>query len=299
MQTHREEFSIEAMCRVFGLSRSGYHAFVKRPQSIRAAEEVALGTEIETIFTEKKKRYGAVRITRELGKKGRRISKKRTARIMRQRGLRASRPRKRVQTTNSKHSEPIAENLLQQDFTASAPDQKWAGDITYVQTGEHWLYLAVILDLFNREVIGWAMSDRIDQKLTQSAMLMALTTRRPSGPIIMHTDRGVQYAAGDYRQLQKDWSVTPSMSRKGNCYDNAVSESFFATLKKELVYRIEYATHADARASIFEYIEVFYNRERMHSTLNYLSPVEFRQQWQLEQTKTAAAGLQPALEPSI
>jgi len=168
-----------------------------------------------------------------------------------------------------------------------------------VQTGEHWLYLAVILDLFNREVIGWAMSDRIDQKLTQSAMLMALTTRRPRGPIIMHTDRGIQYAAGDYRQLQKDWSVTPSMSRKGNCYDNAVSESFFATLKKELIYRTEYATHEQARASIFEYIEVFYNRQRMHSTLNYLSPVEFQQQWHIEQTKVAAAGLQPALEPSI
>ena len=287
------------MCRVFGLSRSGYHAFVDRPESARATEEATLRQEIETIFAERKKRYGAVRITRELRKTGRRISKKRTARIMRQSGLRASVPRKRVQTTNSKHCEPIAENLLKRDFTASEPNQKWAGDITYVQTGEHWLYLAIILDLFNREVVGWAMSDRIDQRLTQSAMLMAVTTRQPSGPIIMHSDRGVQYAAGEYRQLQKDWSVTPSMSRKGNCYDNAVSETFFATLKKELVYRTDYATHEQARASIFEYIEVFYNRQRMHSTLDYLSPVEFHQQWQTEQTKAVTAERVTALESSI
>ena len=282
------------MCRVLGVSRSGYYAFVDRPQSKRTTADAMLGTEIETIFAEKKQRYGAVRITRELRRTGHRTSKKRTARLMRQRGLRASRPHRRVMTTNSKHSEPIAENLLKRDFTATAPDQKWAGDITYIQTEEQWLYLAVILDLFSRQVVGWAMSDRIDQQLTQDAMRMALSTRRPQGPLIMHTDRGVQHAAGDYRQLQKDWSVTPSMSRKGNCYDNAVSESFFATLKKELVYREHYVTHQQARASLFEYIEVFYNRNRMHSTLEYRTPVEFEALWQQQQNALAEASEAPS-----
>jgi putative transposase len=204
-----------------------------------------------------------------------------------------------VQTTDSRHDHPIAENLLERDFTAAEPNQKWAGDITYVQTGEHWLYLAVILDLFNREIVGWAMSDRIDQQLTQSAMRMALTRRQPQGPIIMHTDRGVQYAAGDYRRLLKDWAVTSSMSRTGNCYDNAVSESFFATLKKELIYRERYRTHDEARASIFEYIEVFYNRERMHSTINYMTPVAFLKEWQYEQQNGATLPMEQVLQLSI
>ena len=287
------------MCRVFGVSPSGYQAFLTRPASARSSQDETLGSQIETIFTEKKKRYGAVRITRELRARGVKVSRKRTARLMRQRGLRASRPRWRVQTTDSRHDHPIAENLLERDFTAAEPNQKWAGDITYVQTGKHWLYLAVILDLFNREIVGWAMSDRIDQQLTQSAMRMALQRRQPRGPLLMHTDRGVQYAAGEYRRLLSDWAVTPSMSRRGNCYDNAVSESFFATLKKELVHRECYATHDEARASIFEYIEVFYNRERMHSTINYMTPVAFLKAWQDEQKKETELPIEPALQLSI
>jgi transposase InsO family protein len=172
---------------------------------------------------------------------------------------------------------PIAKNVLDRQFDASEPNQKWAGDITYVPTAEGWLYLAVVLDLFSRRVIGWSMSDRIDQVLVRRAMLMALRTRRPNRSLIVHSDRGVQYAAGDYQQLLADWSVTPSMSRKGNCWDNAPSESFFATLKTELVHHQLYRTREEAQRSIFEYIEVFYNRERLHSTLKYHSPVEFEQ----------------------
>lgn len=287
------------MCRVFSVSPSGYQAFLTRPASVRSTEDERLGSQIETIFTQKKKRYGAVRITRELRASGVKVSRKRTARIMRQRGLRASRPRRRVQTTDSRHDHPIAKNLLDRDFTAAEPNQKWAGDITYVQTGEHWLYLAVVIDLFNREVVGWAMSDRIDQQLTQSAIRMALMRRQPRGVIIMHTDRGVQYAAGDYRRLLRDWAVTPSMSRTGNCYDSAVSESFFATLKKELIYRERYATHDEARASIFEYIEIFYNRECMHSTINSMTPMAFLKAWQDEKQEGTTLLMEPVLQLSI
>jgi transposase InsO family protein len=167
--------------------------------------------------------------------------------------------------------------VLGRQFDATEPNQKWAGDITYVPTAEGWLYLAVVLDLFSRRVIGWSMSDRIDQQLVRGAMLSALQRRRPSRELVVHSDRGAQYAAGDYQQLLRDWSVTPSMSRKGNCWDNAPSESFFATLKTELVHHQQYRTREDAQRSIFEYIEIFYNRERLHSTLNYQSPVEFEQ----------------------
>ena len=198
--------------------------------------------------------------------------------LMRQQGLKPARQRKqRPRTTDSKHRLAVAENLLQQDFSADEPNQKWAGDITYIDTSEGWLYLAVVLDLFSRRVIGWSMSDRIDCQLAHSAMLMAVQQRQPTGVLIVHSDRGVQYAAGEYQQLLADWSLTPSMSRTGNCYDNAVSESFFATLKTELVYRQFYQTRQQARLSIFEYIVIFYNRQRLHSTLGYLSPVEFEQ----------------------
>lgn len=277
IHAHAQEFSVELLCQTFGLSRSGYYAWLQRPQSARRSDDTALIVEIEQIYTAKSQRYGAIRIQRELRKHGRRCSKKRVARLMYQRGLKARRRRSWVRTTDSRHRLPIAGNILDRQFNATEPNQKWAGDITYVPTAEGWLYLAVILDLFSRRVVGWSMSDRIDQALVRSAMLMALRVRRPEGPLIVHSDRGVQYAAGDYRQLLRDWSVTPSMSRKGNCWDNAVSESFFATLKTELVHHEHYRTRQEAQQSIFEYIEVFYNRERLHSTLKYCSPAEFEQ----------------------
>lgn len=275
MREHQGEFSIGSMCRVFGLTRSGFHAFCSRGESARACEDAELADEIGEVFDKSRKTYGARRIHRALRNKGRRVGKKRVERLMRRQGLRASAASRYVVTTDSKHAEPIAPNVLEQDFTATAPNQKWAGDITYIPTAEGWLYLAVFLDLYSRKVIGWAMSDRIDAQLTRQALLMALKQRRPTGSLVVHSDRGVQYAAGDYRQLLADWSITPSMSRTGNCYDNAVSESFFATVKKELVHRCRYYTRSEGRSSLFDYIEVFYNQQRLHSTLDYLSPVDF------------------------
>jgi putative transposase len=289
IEAHQGEFSIEAMCRCFELTRSGYYAWLKRPESARAVADRALSEHIERVFEQNQKRYGAPRISKRLRQQGRRHSKKRVARLMRERGLRASTPRKRVITTDSKHSEPIAPNRLNREFTATEPNQKWAGDITYIWTGEGWLYLAVMIDLFSRMIVGWAMSDRIDQQLTTSALLMAFEKRQPGKSLLVHSDRGVQYAASDYRRLIADWSATASMSRKGNCYDNAVSESFFATLKKELVYRQQYQTRQQARTSVFEYLEVFYNRERLHSRLGYVSPVQFEQAWIDSRTMIAVA----------
>lgn len=287
MQEHRGEFSISCMCRVFGVTRSGFHAFCTRPQSARSKEDAEVATEIRTAFEQSRKSYGPIRIRRALRDAGRHLSKKRVERLMRQQGLRVAAPSRYVVTTNSRHCEPIAPNVLDRDFTATAPNQKWAGDITYIPTAEGWLYLAVFLDLFSRKVIGWAMSHRIDAHLTRQALLMALNDRRPTGPLIVHSDRGVQYAAGDFRQLLADWSITPSMSRTGNCYDNAVSESFFATIKKDEVYRTHYRSRAEARSCLFDYIEVFYNRTRLHSTLDYVSPVAFEEAWTRKHNITA------------
>ncbi len=279
IEAHRGEFSIAAMCRALSVGRSGYYQWREREQSRRAAEDEQLATEVREVFEQKKGRYGALRVTRELRRRGRRTSKRRVARLMRQQGLRARRPRRRVMTTDSRHDEPIARNVIKRGFSAEAPNQKWAGDITYIRTDEGWLYLAVFLDLFNRQVIGWSMSDRLEATLATSALSMALLNREPKGALVVHSDRGIQYAAGDFRRMLSDWSITPSMSRKGNCYDNAVSESFFATLKKELVHEEHYRTRAEAEASIFEYIEVFYDRQRLHSTLDYVPPIEFERNW--------------------
>ena len=238
-----------------------------------------MGDRLEELHREHKQRYGAPRLQRLLRREGWRCSRKRVARLMRDRGLvtRRRSPR-RPQTTDSRHPHRIAENVVNREFQATAPNQKWAGDITYISTTEGWLYLAVVIDLFSRRVIGWAMSERIDTVLVRGAMIMALTQRQPTAPLLVHSDRGVQYAAGDYQQLLKDWSLTPSMSRTGNCWDNAPSESFFATLKTELGEH--FPSRDDARASIFDFIECYYNRIRLHSSIGYLSPLEFEQQWQ-------------------
>ena len=263
------------MCEVFEVTRGGYYAYRKRPDPAHAVRDEELALAVCEVFDDGRGTYGAPRVHRELRRRGIRTSKRRTARLLREHGLRATIKPQFVVTTDSRHDEPIAPNVLERDFTASAPNTKWAGDITYVRTGEGWLYLAVFLDLFSRRVIGWSMSDRLDASLAQSALAMALLARQPESALIVHSDRGVQYAAGAFRQMLSDWSIIPSMSRRGNCYDNAVSESFFATLKKELVYRCRFASRAEATSAIFEFIEVFYNRTRLHSTLDYMPPVEF------------------------
>lgn len=276
------------MCEVLRVTTSGYYAYRSRQQSARAIEDAELAEKIEEIFHSHRGRYGSPRIARDLRDDGYRVSEHRVARLMRELGL-SARPSstKYVVTTDSRHDEPIAPNVLEQDFSADEPNRVWAGDIIYIPTDEGWLYLAVFLDLYSRAVVGWSMGSSLAGELTRDALLMALTGRRPEGNLIVHSDRGVQYAAGDFRAMLKDWSITPSMSRKGNCYDNAVSESFFATLKKELVHREHYRTRDEARTSIFQYVEIYYNRQRRHSTIDYQTPARYEQNWHQQRSGSA------------
>jgi transposase InsO family protein len=245
--------------------------------SKRQQGDAALSEVITSIHTNSRRTYGSPRVHAELKALDVNISQKRVARLMRQNGLAARRRRRFLpKTTDSNHQYPVADNVLARDFARSAPNRAWVGDITYVPTGEGWLYLAVLLDLYSRRVVGWAMSDRIDRQLVLDALKMAVTHRGvPSEGVLHHSDRGSQYASIDYRNALENFGFQSSMSRKGNCWDNAVSESFFATLKVELIHRHRYVTRAAARRSIFEYIEVFYNRQRRHSTLGYVSPSQF------------------------
>lgn len=277
IHAQKANFPVTVLCDVLGVSTAGYYAWRERPMSKRQQGDAALSEVITSIHANSRRTYGSPRVHAELKALDVSISQKRVARLMRQNGL-AARKRRRFlpKTTDSNHPHPIADNVLARDFTRSAPNQAWVGDITYVATGEGWLYLAVLLDLYSRRVVGWAMSDRIDRQLVLDALSMAVTHRgAPSGGVLHHSDRGSQYASTDYRKALAEFGFESSMSRKGNCWDNAVSESFFATLKVELVHRHRYVTRTAARRSIFEYIEVFYNRQRRHSTLGYVSPSQF------------------------
>ena len=230
---------------------------------------------IRVIHRESRETYGSPRIWDALVKQGHRIGEHRVARLMRQDGIRAKTVKKWRATTQSQHRFPVAANTLDRGFTVEAPNRVWAGDITYVWTLEGWLYLAVLLDLYSRRVVGWAMSQRVTVELTEQALTMALAKRAPTAGLLHHSDRGSQYAATSYRRVLDEYGLLPSMSRKGNCWDNACVESFFGTLKRELVYHRRYVTREEARQDIFEYIEVFYNRQRRHSTLGYHSPAEY------------------------
>jgi transposase InsO family protein len=257
------------------VSVSGYYAWAKRPESERTRQNQQLLERIKHIHKQSRQTYGSPRVHVDLKKQGVVCSLNRVARLMQLNEIAAKRKRKFVVTTDSKHNLPVAENKLNQDFTASKPNQKWVTDITYIPTKEGWLYLAVVLDLFSRKVVGWAMDGNMETGLITNALKMALRTRKPPKGLLHHSDRGSQYASNAYQQLLTDYKITCSMSRKGNCYDNAVMESFFATLKQELIYHHHYQSHQQARQDIFEYMEVWYNRKRMHSTLSYLSPQEF------------------------
>jgi transposase InsO family protein len=263
------------MCRVLQVSRSGYYAWKRAPESHRAAENRRLEADIQRLFDDHRGRYGAPRITLDLQAEGWRVSRRRVAQRMRAMGLRARAARRFKATTQSKHAFPVAPNRLEQDFTAVGPNQKWVADITYLWTGEGWLYLAVVLDLYSRAVVGWSMSERITRELVIAALTMAIFRRRPAPGLILHSDRGSQYAALDYQALLDQHGFLCSMSKKGDCYDNAAMESFFHTLKVEQVHGVRYPTREAARADVFEYIETYYNRKRRHSTLNYQSPWEF------------------------
>jgi len=274
----KDEHAILAMCQQLKVSSSGYYDWLKRRDcpGPRAVQDQKLAGQIGAIFADSRQTYGSPRVQQVLGHQGCHHGRMRIARLMRTAGLCGrQKGRYRVQTTDSNHDHPIAPNLLAQAPKATAPNAIWVTDITYIQTGEGWLYLAAVLDLYSRKIVGWAMSHRIDTTLVLQALAMALRHRQPPAKLLCHSDRGVQYAAGDYRATLAKAGLIASMSRKGNCYDNATMESFWSTLKWELVYRWEFTNHQQARTAIFDYIERFYNPKRLHSALNFLSPVDF------------------------
>ena len=249
--------------------------------SDRAKADARLGDRIVMIHAESRKTYGSPRIQHALQGYGVRTSRKRVARLMRERGISAKTPRHFRKTTDSNHPYPVAENVLHREFEAKAPNEKWASDITYIWTMTGWLYFAVVIDLFSRKVVGWALGDSMETELVLSALHMAVESRQPGPSLVHHSDRGSQYAAKDYRKALEAFGAIASMSRKGNCWDNAVPESFFGTLKTELVHRYSWTTMREAKSAIFEYIEVFYNRKRKHSTLGYQSPEQYENEQQM------------------
>jgi transposase InsO family protein len=279
MRAEKASFSIAAMARILDVTRQGYYAYVKRPPSSRMQSDVELCREAKQVFEEFEARYGSPRVLRELRNRGFRTSKRRVERALRGMGLSAERPRRRYRTSVRDLSHPVAPNILARDFDAQRPDERWVTDITYVWTQSGWVYLAAILDLFSRAVVGWAVDTSLSTKLPLRALEAAVLRRRPSAGLVHHSDRGCQYTSQDYRAALASIGVTVSMSRKGNCWDNAVAESFFATLKTELIHRKSWHDVDDVRRSAFEYIEVFYNRRRMHSALDYKPPAVFEQEY--------------------
>jgi putative transposase len=275
IDAQKAHFPIEFMCEQLEVSRSGFYAWKWRPESLRQQEEQQLAEEVAQVHQESRGTYGSPRVHAEMRARGRKVSRKRVARLMKKQKLQARKRRRSVRTTDSNHSNPVAPNVLERDFSPDKPNSTWATDITYVWTGEGWLYLAVVLDLFSRMVVGWSMSEHIDTKLVLGALEMALEGRQPPQGLLHHSDRGSQYASAEYQQALASRGIQCSMSRKGNCWDNAVVESFFSTLKLELVYLTDLPTRHQARLEILEYLEVFYNRRRRHSSLGYLSPWEY------------------------
>ena len=265
------------MCRALEVSESGYHAWSKREVSKRAQEDQALAEQIEQIFQANRGVYGSPRIHAELQEQGRRCGRKRIARLMQERGISAQRKRRRMRTTDSNHSNPVAPNLLNREFSAAAPNTKWVTDITGIETAEGDLYLAAVVDIYSRMAIGWAMGNLRDEQLVTDALMMAVARRRPHPGLLHHSDRGSQYTSGGYLALLKRHGIEVSMSKKADCYDNALMESFFGTVKEECVYRQTFRTRSQARQVLFEYLEAFYNRQRRHSSLGYISPVTYEQ----------------------
>jgi len=280
MRDHRQEFRVLVMGRVLGLSRSGYYAWLKRPESERSRRNRSLVSQIRRVHQRSRRTYGSPRVTDALREEGLPCSRHRVARLMRQEGIRAKTVRKFRATTDSKHHLPVAPNRLNREFAVSRPNVVWVSDITYIPTLEGWLYLAGVMDLYSRRLVGWAMSPRVDGELTLTALRQALGQRRPPAGLLHHSDQGRQYAAGDYQDLLRNYGLVGSMSRKGDCWDNAPMESFFGTLKQELVHHERFTTRDEAKAKIFEYIEMFYNRQRRHSSLGSQSPAEFERRTQ-------------------
>jgi transposase InsO family protein len=269
------------MCRVLQVSRSGFYDWTKRDPSERIREEQRLRLEIRSIHRKSGRTYGSPRVHQALRERGIGCSRKRIERLMRDDGVRAKKKRRFRVTTDSNHSRPVAPNLLKRRFAVKeieGLDRVWVSDITYLPTREGWLYLAVVLDLASRRVVGWAMRDSLDAVLATDALTMALWSRKPAGGLLHHSDRGVQYACEAYQEILTQHGITCSMSKKGDCFDNAVAESFFASLEWELIEESDWHTHAEARRAVFNYLEVWYNRQRLHSSLEYRSPAEYEVQ---------------------
>jgi putative transposase len=273
---HCRQFPVDRMCQVLAVSRSGYYAWQERPASPTRQRQAALAEQIRGVHQRSRQVYGAPRVHRELLAQGVKCARNTVAKVMRNSGLQSKMCKRFVvHTTDSRHPHPIVPNTLNRQFQQAAPNQAWAADITYLPTDEGWLYLAGVIDLCSRKLIGWATADHLRADLVAEALRMALGQRQPSGPLLHHSDRGVQYACDQYQALLQQHGLQASMSRRGNCYDNAVMESFWGTLKTELVHHERYATRDAAKQSLFEYIEVFYNRQRRHSSLNYQTPHEY------------------------
>jgi transposase InsO family protein len=266
------------MCSVLQVSRSGYYHWVRRPESRRACADRELLVHIRRVHLESRRAYGAVKTWRELRAQGVACGKHRVARLRKHGGIEAQRRRRFRLTVENHHTAPAAPNLLSQQFLAPRPNRIWVGDMTFIRTRAGFLYLAVLLDLYARRVVGWGMHDRPNLEVTLRALDMALAHRRPAPGLVHHTDQAPLYSAYEYREKMRDHGLVPSMSGRGNCYDNAVAESFFSNLKNELVHHCDFHTREAARAAIFDYIEVFYNRTRRHQTLGYLSPAQFERQ---------------------
>jgi putative transposase len=276
IRDHAQEFPVDLMCQVLDVSRSGYYAWRDRPPSQQAQRQAELVEQIRQVHTASRRNYGSPRVWFELAVQGVRCSQNTVAKLMRQQGIRSKTKRRFVvHTTDSRHGHPVAENRLNRQFEQPLPNQAWAADITYIPTAEGWLYLAAVIDLCSRKIVGWSTADHLRAELVCEALQMAITHREPAGELLHHSDRGVQYACDDYQGLLSTHGMIPSMSRTGNCYDNAVIESFFGTLKTELIHHETYATRAQAHLALFDYIEVYYNRQRRHSTLGYMTPAEF------------------------
>lgn len=278
MKDHRHEHRIATMCRVFRVSRSGYYGWKARPASRRELENRHLLTRIQTIHVRSREAYGVIKTDRALREQGEAVGHNRIARLRQVHGIVAKRVRCFRLSYAARHNEPAAPNLLDRNFAIDRPNRVWVGDITFIPTREGWLYLAVLIDLYSRTVVGWAMSDRQNRQLAIDALTMAIERRQPQPGLIHHTDQGILYATASYRAILRTHHMLPSISKKGDCYDNAVAESFFSGLKNELIWDQDFRTRAEARSAIFEWIEVFYNRERLHETLDYVSPMRYEEQ---------------------
>jgi putative transposase len=287
IEGQRDLYPLEKLCEVLGVSPSGYAAWKRGGRRMKRLNDTQLLALIRSVHAETKGAYGAPRIWKELKARGFAVSKERVAKLMRVNSIKGRHKRKYKATTDSKHTLPVAPNLLEQKFETVRPDQVWTADITYIPTAEGWLYLAVVMDLYTRMVVGWSMSDRMTRELIINALRMAWFRRRPKARLIHHSDRGSQYCSDDYQELLQAYGMVASMSRKGCCWDNAPQESFFNSMKNERTHHQRYLTRNEARQDTFEYIEVFYNPKRRHSSLGYISPADYYTAWLTEQKQAA------------